>query len=123
MIVLPCDAGKTIVGMACMAAVRASTLILVTNVIAVRLWIVEILDKTTLTDDQVGEYSGSTKDIRPVTVSTCQIMTCRKSRDAEFQHMKVFDRRNWGLIIDDEAHLLPAPVFLVTAGCSFKRVV
>ena len=120
-IVLPCGAGKTIVGMACMAAVQSSTLILGTNVTAVRQWITELLDKTSLMEDQIGEYTGEVKEIRPVTVSTYQIMTYRPHRDAEFEHMKLFDARDWGLIIYDEVHLLPAPVFQITAGLQARR--
>ena len=120
-IVLPCGAGKTIVGMACMAAVQASTLVLTTSVTASRQWIAEILDKTTLSADQVGEYNGSSKEVRPVTVATYNIMTWRPRGDAEFAHLKLFDQRNWGLIIYDEVHLLPAPVFQVTAGLQARR--
>jgi DNA excision repair protein ERCC-3 len=120
-IVLPCGAGKTIVGMACMEKVQSSALILTTSVTAVRQWIAELLDKTTLQKDQIGEYSGSLKDVRPVTVSTYQIMTYRKKADAEFLHLPLFDQRNWGLIIYDEVHLLPAPVFQVTAGLQARR--
>lgn len=120
-IVLPCGAGKTIVGMACMAAVQASTLVLTTSVTATRQWIAELLDKTTLHADQVGEYNGSAKDVRPVTVATYNIMTWRSREDAEFVHLKLFDERNWGLIIYDEVHLLPAPVFQVTAGLQARR--
>jgi DNA excision repair protein ERCC-3 len=120
-IVLPCGAGKTIVGMACMAAVQASTLILTTNITASRQWIAELLDKTSLQEDQVGEYNGSSKEVRPVTVATYNIMTWRARNDAEFTHLKLFDERNWGLIIYDEVHLLPAPVFQVTAGLQARR--
>jgi DNA excision repair protein ERCC-3 len=120
-IVLPCGAGKTIVGMACMAAVQASTLVLTTSVTATRQWVAEILDKTTLQADQVGEYNGSTKDVRPVTVATYNIMTWRARNDAEFVHLQLFDQRNWGLIIYDEVHLLPAPVFQVTAELQARR--
>lgn len=120
-VVLPCGAGKTIVGMACMAEVQSSTLVLTTGVTATRQWIAEMLDKTTLQADQVGEYSGSTKDIRPVTVATYNIMTWRSRNDAEFVHLQLFDQRNWGLIIYDEVHLLPAPVFQVTAGLQAMR--
>lgn len=120
-IVLPCGAGKTIVGMACMAAVESSTLILTTNVTATRQWITELLNKTTLHADQVGEYNGSTKDVRPVTVATYNIMTWRERRGAEFVHLRLFDERNWGLIIYDEVHLLPAPVFQVTASLQARR--
>jgi DNA excision repair protein ERCC-3 len=120
-ITLPCGAGKTIVGMACMAMLQSSTLILTTSVTAVRQWIRELLDKTTLREDQVAEYSGQSKTVAPVTVSTYQIMTWRQSSDAEFTHLSLFDRRNWGLIIYDEVHLLPAPIFRVTAGLQARR--
>lgn len=120
-IVLPCGAGKTIVGMACMARLQASTLILTTNVTATRQWIAELSDKTNLHEDQIGEYNGSRKDVLPVTVATYNIMTWRESKDAEFVHLELFDQRNWGLIIYDEVHLLPAPVFQVTAGLQARR--
>jgi DNA excision repair protein ERCC-3 len=120
-IVLPCGAGKTIVGMAAMARLQVSTLILATNTTAVRQWIEELLDKTSLHADQVGEYTGARKNIRPVTVSTYQIMTHRKSTDAPFTHLELFDKRNWGLIVYDEVHLLPAPVFQITAGLQARR--
>jgi DNA excision repair protein ERCC-3 len=120
-IVLPCGAGKTIVGMACLAAVGSSTLVLTTNVTATRQWIAELLDKTSLQEDQVGEYNGSSKDVRPVTVATYQILTYRPKRDADFVHLGLFDERNWGLIIYDEVHLLPAPVFQVTASLQARR--
>jgi len=120
-IVLPCGAGKTIVGLGCMAKLQTSTLILTTNVTATRQWIGEVLDKTTLQEDQVGEYNGSRKDVLPVTVATYNIMTWRESKDAPFKHLKLFDQRDWGLIIYDEVHLLPAPVFQVTAGLQARR--
>jgi DNA excision repair protein ERCC-3 len=120
-IVLPCGAGKTIVGMACMEKVKSSTLILTTSVTAVRQWIAELLDKTTLREDQIGEYTGNMKEVYPVTVSTYQIMTYRKKADGEFLHLPLFDRRNWGFIIYDEVHLLPAPFFQVTAGLQARR--
>ena len=120
-VVLPCGAGKTVVGMACMAAVQSSTLVLTTSVTATRQWVAEILDKTTLQADQVGEYNGSAKDVRPVTVATYSIMTWRAKNDADFPHLQLFDQRNWGLIIYDEVHLLPAPVFQVTAALQARR--
>ena len=120
-IVMPCGAGKTIVGLACMNLVQASTLILTTNVTATRQWIAEILDKTQLSEDQVGEYNGRSKDIRPVTVATYNILTWRENRESEFEHLHLFDQRDWGLIIYDEVHLLPAPVFQVTAGLQARR--
>ena len=120
-IVLPCGAGKTIVGLACMAQLQSSTLILTTNITATRQWIDEILDKTNLPADQVGEYNGTSKDVLPITVATYNIMTWRKSREADFIHLGLFDRQNWGLIIYDEVHLLPAPVFQVTAGLQARR--
>lgn len=120
-VVLPCGAGKTIVGMRCMGEVKSSTLILATNVTAVRQWVDELLDKTTLQEDQIGEYTGHTKDIRPVTVTTYQIMTYRKNREQPFQHLAIFDQRNWGLIIYDEVHLLPAPIFQITSTIQGRR--
>src|SRR5207248_7857500 len=120
-ITLPCGAGKTIVGMACMAQLQSSTLILTTSVTAVRQWIRELLDKTTLREDQIAEYSGESKDVRPVTIATYQIMTWREDKEAGFKHLLLFDQRNWGMIIYDEVHLLPAPVFRVTAGLQARR--
>ena len=120
-IVLPCGAGKTIVGMAAMAQLQTSTLILTPNTVAVRQWMSELVDKTSLTEDLVGEYSGLQKDIRPVTVSTYQILTYRKRGSEEFPHFGLFSARNWGLIIYDEVHLLPAPVFRITAEIQARR--
>jgi DNA excision repair protein ERCC-3 len=120
-IVLPCGAGKTIVGMAAMAQLQTSTLILTPNTVAVRQWMNELVDKTSLTADLVGEYSGLQKDIRPVTVSTYQILTYRKRGTEEFPHFGLFSARNWGLIIYDEVHLLPAPVFRITAEIQARR--
>lgn len=120
-IVLPCGAGKTIVGMTCMALVRASTLILATSVTAARQWKAELLDKTTLSEGDIGEYSGNNKEVRPVTIATYQILTHRPNKESEFTHLQLFDQRNWGLIIYDEVHLLPAPVFQVTASLQARR--
>jgi DNA excision repair protein ERCC-3 len=120
-ITLPCGAGKTIVGMACMATLQCSTLILTTSVTAVRQWMRELLDKTSLQEDQIAEYSGLAKDIQPVTVSTYQMMTWRGSKDGDYPHMALFDSRNWGLIIYDEVHLLPAPIFRITASLQARR--
>jgi len=120
-VVLPCGAGKTVVGMAAMARVGASTLVLTTSTSAVNQWIAEILDKTDLSPQDVGQYTGQVKDIRPVTVATYQVLTHRGSRDDEFKHLSLFDERNWGLIIYDEVHLLPAPVFQVTATLQARR--
>lgn len=120
-IVLPCGAGKTVVGMAAMCEVRQQTLILTTNVTAVRQWIDELLDKTTLTPDQIGEYSGEVKQIRPVTVSTYQILTYREPGSNEMPHQRIVGARDWGLIIYDEVHLLPAPVFRLTAEIQARR--
>lgn len=114
-IVLPCGAGKTVVGMAVMAALRTNTLILTTNVAAVHQWVRELLDKTDLREEDVGEYSGDRKDIRPVTVATYQILVWRPGKEGEFPHFRLFRERAWGLVIYDEVHLLPAPVFRVTA--------
>jgi DNA excision repair protein ERCC-3 len=120
-IVLPCGAGKTIVGIAAMALMQRSTLVLTTSVTAVKQWHREILDKTDLTDEQVGEYTGEIKEIKPVTLATYQIITHRADKKEEFPHFKLFDQRDWGLIIYDEVHLLPAPVFRVTAQIQARR--
>jgi DNA excision repair protein ERCC-3 len=120
-IVLPCGAGKTVVGLGAMARVKAQTLILATNIIALRQWIQEILDKTTITPDQISEYSGELKTLGPITVATYQILTWRKKKGDEFPHFKIFDAQNWGLIIYDEVHLLPAPVFRITAEIQARR--
>ena len=149
-IVLPCGAGKTMVGLAAMARTQCATLILCPNTVAVRQWIRELLDKTNLTEDQVGEYTGLRKQIRPVTVTTYQVLTWkpRKSKSLstqpaqleseeeseapeprnkkvisveEYPHMQLFTSMDWGLIIYDEAHLLPAPVFRVTAEIQARR--
>ena len=119
-VVLPCGAGKTIVSMAAMATIQQHTLILCNNQTAVNQWVREILDKTTLTKDEVGIYSGAEKRIRPVTVATYQILTWRRSKDVDYEHLHLFRDHNWGLLIYDEVHLLPAPVFGATAelqGC------
>lgn len=120
-ITLPCGAGKTIVAMACMERLATSTLILTTSVTAARQWIAELLDKTTLREDQIAEYTGDLKQVREVTVATYQIMTWRASKDGDHPHLQLFDSRNWGLIVYDEVHLLPAPVFRVTAGLQARR--
>ena len=120
-IVLPCGAGKTIVGIAAMAMMQKSTLILTTSSTAVKQWIREIIDKTDLGDQDVKEYSGEVKEIGPVTVATYQIITHRPDKKEDFPHFKIFDQRDWGLIIYDEVHLLPAPVFRVTAQIQARR--
>ncbi|MFA7566188.1 MAG: DNA repair helicase XPB [Alkalispirochaeta sp.] len=114
-VVLPCGAGKTVVGMAAMDLLKTSTLILSTNVAAVHQWIDELIDKTSLTEDDIGEYTGRDKRIRPVTVATYQILVWRSDRNALFPHFDIFRKHRWGLIIYDEVHLLPAPIFRVTA--------
>ncbi len=120
-IVLPCGAGKTIVGIAAMALLQKSTLVLTTSITAVKQWRREILDKTTLTEDQVKEYTGETKDIGPVTVATYHILTYRPDKTEDFPHFGLYDERDWGLIVYDEVHLLPAPVFRVTAHIQARR--
>ncbi len=128
-IVLPCGAGKTMVGMAAMEKTQCQTLILTPNTVAVRQWQEELLDKTTLTPEMIGEYTGDRKEIRPVTVSTYQILTYRKRGtkgknlplEKEFPHFGLFNEANWGLIIYDEVHLLPAPVFRITAEIQARR--
>ncbi|SDU59205.1 DNA excision repair protein ERCC-3 [Gordonia westfalica] len=118
-VVLPCGAGKTMVGAAAMAKAGATTLILVTNTVAGRQWKRELVARTTLTEDEIGEYSGERKEIRPVTIATYQVMT-RKSK-GEYKNLDLFDSRDWGLIIYDEVHLLPAPVFRMTADLQSRR--
>lgn len=120
-IVLPCGAGKTVVAMGTMAAVQAHTLILTTSVSAVRQWIAELLDKTDIPEALIGEYGASSKDVRPVTVTTYQMLTHRTRADGEFTHLALFDQRNWGLIVYDEVHLLPAPVFQITSSLQARR--
>lgn len=120
-IVLPCGAGKTIVAMGAIVAVQANTLILTTSVSAVRQWISELLDKTGISEDLIGEYGGSTKEVRPITVATYQMLTHRARVGDEFTHLALFDQRNWGLIVYDEVHLLPAPVFQITATLQARR--
>ena len=118
-VVLPCGAGKTIVGAAAMAHAKATTLILVTNTIAARQWRDELLKRTTLHEDEIGEYSGSKKEIRPITIATYQVMTTRKQ--GVYAHLDLFDAIDWGLIIYDEVHLLPAPIFRFTADIQSRR--
>ena len=118
-VVLPCGAGKTIVGAAAMAHAKATTLILVTNTIAARQWREELLKRTTLHEDEIGEYSGAKKEIRPVTIATYQVMT--KKKNGVYAHLDLFDTHDWGLIIYDEVHLLPAPIFRFTADIQSRR--
>ncbi|WP_300018193.1 DNA repair helicase XPB [Pseudonocardia sp.] len=118
-VVLPCGAGKTLVGAAAMAQAQATTLILVTNTVAGRQWKRELIARTSLTEDEIGEYSGERKEIRPVTIATYQVIT-RKTK-GEYRHLELFDSRDWGLVIYDEVHLLPAPVFRMTADLQSRR--
>jgi len=120
-IVLPCGAGKTVVGITAMSLLQKSTLVLTTSITAVKQWVREILDKTTLTADEVKEYTGEIKEIGPVTVATYQILTYRPDKTENFPHFGLFDKRDWGLIVYDEVHLLPAPVFRVTATIQARR--
>ena len=118
-VVLPCGAGKTIVGAAAMAHAKATTLILVTNTVAARQWRDELLKRTSLNEDEIGEYSGAKKEIRPVTIATYQVMT--KKKNGVYAHLDLFDSYDWGLIIYDEVHLLPAPIFRFTADIQSRR--
>ena len=120
-VVLPCGSGKTIVGMAVMAKVGRKTLILTTNLTAVRQWHAELMDKCRIDPADIGEYTGERKEIRPVTVSTYQILTYRRSKTEQFVHFGLFSGNDWGLILYDEVHLLPAPVFRVTAEIQATR--
>jgi DNA excision repair protein ERCC-3 len=132
-IVLPCGAGKTIVGMLCMDLLQTSTLVLTTCVTAVRQWIAELIDKTDIDPDLIGEYTGQKKEVRPITVSTYQMLTHRgraaapamdergDGREHQYPHISLFGKRDWGLIVYDEVHLLPAPVFQITASLQARR--
>lgn len=118
-VVLPCGAGKTLVGAAAMAEAKATTLILVTNTVSARQWKDELVRRTTLTEDEIGEYSGSVKEVRPVTIATYQVLTTK--RKGVYSHLELLDARDWGLIVYDEVHLLPAPVFRMTANLQARR--
>jgi DNA excision repair protein ERCC-3 len=118
-VVLPCGAGKTIVGAAAMATAKTNTLILVTNTVSARQWKAELLKRTTLTEDEIGEYSGSVKEVKPVTIATYQILTTK--RKSEYAHLALLDANDWGLIVYDEVHLLPAPIFKMTADLQARR--
>jgi DNA excision repair protein ERCC-3 len=118
-VVLPCGAGKTIVGAGAMAQAQATTLILVTNTVAARQWKDELLRRTTLTEEEIGEYSGQRKEVRPVTIATYQVLTLR--RKGLYPHLELLDARDWGLIVYDEVHLLPAPIFRMTADLQARR--
>ncbi|MER7771623.1 DNA repair helicase XPB [Kitasatospora sp. NPDC096140] len=118
-VVLPCGAGKTLVGAAAMAEAKSTTLILVTNTVSARQWKHELVKRTSLTEDEIGEYSGTRKEIRPVTIATYQVMTTKKK--GVYAHLELFDARNWGLVVYDEVHLLPAPVFKFTADLQARR--
>ena len=120
-LVLPCGAGKTVIGIGCMARLQTHTLVLTTNVTAVKQWKQELLDKTNLTDEQIGLYTGDTKEIKPVTIATYQILTYRKSKGGPFEHFRLFEAANWGLVIHDEVHMLPAPIFRAVAELQAKR--
>lgn len=120
-VVLPCGAGKTLAGMAVMQKVQCETLVLTTNITALRQWKQELLDKTTIPETCIGEYSGEVKEIRPITLTTYQILTHRTKKTEGFPHLALFSQNDWGLIIYDEVHLLPAPVFRVTAELQAKR--
>ncbi len=120
-IVLPCGAGKTIVGIGVMQIVGAQTLILVTNTLSIRQWTNEILDKTDIPPEDIGEYSGEKKEIKPITIATYNIITHRKKKGGDFTHFNIFSASNWGLIVYDEVHLLPAPVFRMTSELQAKR--
>jgi len=120
-LVLPCGAGKTVIGIGCMNSLQTHTLVLTTNGTAVKQWRQELLDKTTLTEDDIGLYTGDSKEIKPVTIATYQILTYRRSKEAPFEHFKLFEAANWGLVIYDEVHMLPAPVFRAVAELQAKR--
>ena len=118
-VVLPCGAGKTIVGAAAMSRAKTNTLILVTNTVAARQWRAELIKRTTLTEDEIGEYSGSVKEVKPVTIASYQILTAK--RKGEYAHLALLNAKDWGLIVYDEVHLLPAPIFKMTADLQARR--
>jgi DNA excision repair protein ERCC-3 len=118
-VVLPCGAGKTLVGAGAMAQAKATTLILVTNTVSARQWRDELLRRTSLTEQEIGEYSGARKEIRPVTIATYQVLTTK--RKGVYSHLDLLDARDWGLIVYDEVHLLPAPIFRMTADLQARR--
>ncbi|QJD83491.1 DNA repair helicase XPB [Cohnella herbarum] len=120
-VVLPCGAGKTWVGMAAIAKLKCETLILTPNGVSVSQWISELLKNTTLSEDEVGEYTGQSKNVKPVTVATYQVLTYRRTKEDDYPHLQLFVNRDWGLIIYDEVHLLPAPVFRMTADIQATR--
>jgi DNA excision repair protein ERCC-3 len=120
-VVLPCGAGKTIVGMSVMEMLATSTLILTTNVAAVHQWMTELVDKANIDREDIGEYTGDRKEIKPITIATYQILVWRPDRDSDFPHFDIFRKRKWGLIVYDEVHLLPAPIFRVTAEIQAVR--
>ncbi|MDY7989412.1 DNA repair helicase XPB [Paenibacillus polymyxa] len=120
-LVLPCGAGKTVIGMAVMNRFQCEVLILTSNTTSVRQWVEELKQKTDIPADSIGEYSGQKKEVRPITVATYQILTHRRTKDGDFEHMKLLSERKWGLIIYDEVHLLPAPVFRATADIQATR--
>ena len=120
-VVLPCGAGKTVIGIGAMEIIKSETLILVTNTIALRQWKEELLTKTLISEDIIGEYSGDKKEIKPITIATYNILTYRKNKKEHFLHFDLFNMKNWGLIIYDEVHLLPAPVFRMTSEIQSKR--
>lgn len=120
-IVLPCGAGKTIVGIGIISKLKTETLIISTNITAIRQWKSELIDKTNINPELIGEYSGEIKEVKPITIASYQILTYKKSKEGEFAHFKIFNERNWGLIIYDEVHLLPAQVFRIVSSLQSKR--
>jgi DNA excision repair protein ERCC-3 len=120
-VVLPPGAGKTVVGLVAMSLVGQSTLILTTNRTSVHQWRRELLKKTDVQEHQIAEYTGEHKGIAPVTLATYQMLTHRTEKNGDFPHLRLFAEREWGLIVYDEVHLLPAPVFRATAEIQAKR--
>ena len=118
-VVLPCGAGKTLVGAGAMAVAKTNTLILVTNTVSARQWKSELIKRTSLTEDEIGEYSGAVKEIKPVTIATYQILTTKTK--GELAHLSLLNANDWGLIVYDEVHLLPAPIFKMTADLQARR--
>lgn len=120
-VVLPCGAGKTLVGIGAMVRLGMRTLVLCTGTTSLRQWRREILQRTTLGEADVGEYTAERKEIASVTLTTYQMLSWREKRGALPRHFARFRDANWGLVVYDEVHLLPAPIFRETAFLQARR--
>ncbi|MDG5788317.1 DEAD/DEAH box helicase family protein [Evansella sp. AB-P1] len=120
-IILPCGSGKTVVGLGVLEQIKEETLILVPNDTSLQQWYEELLEKTTLNKSQVGRYTREKKEVKEVTITTYQMLTYQGNSDSKFPHFSLFHKRSWGLVIYDEVHLLPAPLFRLTSKLQGKR--